>query len=272
MSSCPPNTGAPSGVHVRHRAPTSDSIRSRSWIIRSSTAPMSVDRPVNGPCRSASIELRADRPADQFLERRVEPLDVPDLERHARVRRRARPVRRPGPAVVRDRLLDQDRDAAFEERPGDRVVVEGRGGDADRVDLVEQVVRGDVEGVGAEHGRRSTSAWCGLASATPTSSTSGRPARMRAWCLPRCPTPTTAIRMRFMRHCSPSAGVPTRVRQPPGGPDSRWATRRQGAGQFHVQGVARPVGDHVADQVEAAQGQVADQIEDLVAGRLVRET
>ena len=45
---------------------------------------MSIERPVNGPCRSASTNFGADRPLHQFLERRVEPLDVPDLERHAR--------------------------------------------------------------------------------------------------------------------------------------------------------------------------------------------
>src|SRR5438270_8349356 len=43
----------------------------------------------------------------------------------------------------------------------------------------------------------------------------------------------------------------------------------QGADQLHVERVARAVGDDVAAQVGAEQGQVADQVEDLVAGGLV---
>ena len=57
MSSCPPNTAAPTADTFFTGAPTSESNRSRSWIIRSSTAPMSIERPVNGPCRSASMNL-----------------------------------------------------------------------------------------------------------------------------------------------------------------------------------------------------------------------
>ena len=48
---------------------------------------MSMLRPVNGPCRSASTNFGRDRPPDQVLERRVEPLDVADLQRHAGVGR-----------------------------------------------------------------------------------------------------------------------------------------------------------------------------------------
>ena len=57
MSSCPPNACAPRAYTSLTGLRTSDRIRSRSWIIRSRTTPMSVDRPVNGPCRSASISL-----------------------------------------------------------------------------------------------------------------------------------------------------------------------------------------------------------------------
>ena len=45
---------------------------------------MSTERPVNGPCRSASMNFGRIGRRDQFLERGVEPLDVPDLERHTR--------------------------------------------------------------------------------------------------------------------------------------------------------------------------------------------
>src|SRR3954463_4141619 len=112
-------------------------------------------------------------------------------------------------------------------------------------------------------------AWEWLTSATPTRSTSGRADRMRACSLPRCPTPTTAIRMRFMLALSSAAADAGGS-----GPAPRLALKRagEGPGQFHVQGVARPVGDHVADQVEAAQRQVADEIEDFVAGGLRPET
>ena len=43
----------------------------------------------------------------------------------------------------------------------------------------------------------------------------------------------------------------------------------QRLGHFHVQRVPRAIGDETARQEQAAQGQIADQVEDLVPGRLV---
>ena len=72
---------------------------------------MSIERPVNGPCRSASTNFGRIGRSDQVLERRVEPLDVPDLERHARAFGQCDQFVRLGHGPA-DRLLDQDRDAA----------------------------------------------------------------------------------------------------------------------------------------------------------------
>ena len=61
---------------------------------------MSIERPVNGPVPLGFDELRADRPPHQFLERRVEPLDVPDLEA-ARPRLAPGAIRSSASATVR---------------------------------------------------------------------------------------------------------------------------------------------------------------------------
>ena len=61
------------------------------------------------------------------------------------------------------------------------------------------------------------------------------------------------------------------VARPAGLDDSPAAARGQSPGQFHVQRVPGAVRDHVPGEVEPAQGQVADQVEHLVPGRLVGE-
>ena len=104
---------------------------------------------------------------------------------------------------------------------GDGVMGERRGGD--HAGVHQRQPAADVRGRPAccSAGRRPRPGRrCG--SATPTSSTSGSVDRMRACSLPRWPTPTTAIRRRFMR--SPHAHVgeasggvhPRRLDNPPG--------------------------------------------------------
>ena len=124
----------------------------------------------------------------------------------------------------------------------------------------------------------------GFASTTPTSSTSGRPARMRAWCCPRCPTPITAIRKRVMlRPQSQSSRVNVEADSRTSGSGRLLTTLRLANSDFrltnvasrraslHVQRVPGAVRDHVPGEVEPAQGEVADQVEHLVPGRFVRE-
>ena len=57
MSSNPPKTPTPTASTDRTGASTSDKTRSMSWIIRSRTTPMSVDRKVYVPKRSAAMYL-----------------------------------------------------------------------------------------------------------------------------------------------------------------------------------------------------------------------
>ena len=158
---------------------------------------MSIERPVNGPCRSASTNFGRIGRFGQFLERRVEPLDVPDLERHARAFA-ASAIRSSASATVRQTgFSTRTGHAGLEERGRDRVVVDGRRDDADGVDARRAAARSESNGVVPSRAAMSR-ACSGLASTTPTSSTSGMPARMRAWCWPRCPTPITAIRKRVI--------------------------------------------------------------------------
>ena len=123
-----------------------------------------VDRAAGERSMSFSLdELRPDGPPHEFLERRVEPFDVPHLEWNAGLRGE-------GDEVVRlrdrpaNRLLDQNGNARAEERGRHRVVVNRRRDDADRIHSGDErfeplewrrvQLRGDcpsLVGVGIDH-------------------------------------------------------------------------------------------------------------------------
>ena len=229
-------------------------------------------------------ELRADRPPRQLLERRVEPLDVPDLERHAGLRGECDQVVRLGQRAAH-RLLDQHRHAGRQERRRDRVVVDSRGDDAHRIDLPEE--RLEVRRTPVVPSFAATARACsGFASTTPTRSTSGRPGEDAGVVLAQVPDadhrhPQPSHVCLVNSRVATSQVVVSKIR-PPGSPacrpsgsapsDRRTRPReRTGAGQVHVQRVPGAVRDDVPGEVEPAQGQVADQVQDLVPGRLVGE-
>ena len=93
-------------------------------------------------------ELGTNRPLDQFLERRVEPLDVPHLKRYAGFRGQCHQFLGLGNSAAH-RLLDQNRHALAKKRGGDFVMVNGGRDDADGIHAIDE--RGEVvEGGGAQ--------------------------------------------------------------------------------------------------------------------------
>ena len=136
-----------------------------SWIIRSSTTLTSVPRSLNGASRCDSMKRGVPSVPAEREDRGIEALEVADLQDAAAARgdcdQRARL-----PGRLGDRLLDQHVHAALEAILRDREVQRRRRGDADRIDLAEQLaVIGDRPAAGfgghlrrAPPRRRSTTA------------------------------------------------------------------------------------------------------------------
>ena len=90
---CPPRgvrTGTPTASTWTASEPSRHSTMSRSWIIRSRTTSMSRLRGENEPSRWTSMKRGRGDVRAQDVHRRVEALDVADLQHDARARRRAR--------------------------------------------------------------------------------------------------------------------------------------------------------------------------------------
>ena len=101
----------------------------------------------------------------------------------------------------RQRLLDQHRRARLEKRRGNRRVRRGWRRHDDGIRHANQ--RGGVLDDRRAVRVGDLRARWRFVSTTPIRSTPGMPARIRAWCRPRCPTPMTATRMWLSNDLSP---------------------------------------------------------------------
>ena len=129
---------APSASTFRSGERTSDSTRSMSWIIRSSTTPTSVERKVKPEVRTASMNLGLRTCGSAGGQGRVEPLDVADLEDDGCGGGRPRPARRPRPASAHSGFSTSRWTPDSQEVHG-QLVVQPRGrGDHRGVDLAQQ--------------------------------------------------------------------------------------------------------------------------------------
>ena len=80
MSSSLPTTFSPTASILRTSLWTIDNTRSKSWIIRSSTTPISVERNVNPLVRTVSIYFGSAMCGDSGGKSRIETLHVADLQ------------------------------------------------------------------------------------------------------------------------------------------------------------------------------------------------
>ena len=272
MSSCPPKTAAPTAETAFTGDPTSAS-RQVEVVDHQVEHRADVDGPAGErPVPLGLDELRADRPFDQFLEGRVEPLDVPDLEGHARAIGQGDEIVGLGHRAA-DRLLDQDGHAGLEEGRGHRVVMDRRRDDADGVNVRQERLEANrtagVEAFGDGPGL------FGIGINDADEFHVGQIGQNAGVMLAQVPDSDH-------RHPQACHFYPGDRRDPLGRMMQRHSIlaarrsmirdgSREPTGQFHVQSVTRTIRDHMPGEVEPAQREVADHVEHLVAGRLVGE-
>ncbi len=193
---------------------------STSWVARSTVTPTSRIRAGNGPARRLDDRVdrrqpaRLEQPAE-LEDRRVEPLDVADLDRHAA--RRA-PRRRSGSAsssVAASGFSTRTGDAALDRGERERQVGRRRRGDDDRVEL----------GLG-DHRQRLGEP---LGAGSPASPRRARPAPGRRRRRAGRRAATTRTR-RWLRPIDPSPTRPTPQLAVPAGRPGVRSSRRLGLG------------------------------------------
>ncbi len=171
---------------------TSESTTSMSWIIRSKHH-ADVHRAERKAGRPHGLdEFWISRVGSCRRQRRIESLDVSDLEHEL-----------PSPGQFdqfiglghgrADGLLDEQVRSRFQKIDGQTMVQHGRRGDHRRIDAAQQGGDGrSSEAVCSSAASRSRLAASG--STTPTSSTLAMPASFWAWKPPKRPAPMTAMR------------------------------------------------------------------------------